>query len=94
MIINADRTFTVGDDGQFMDVTAPVTLTIPNDTTHNFLDKDEIFLFKDSNVGVLTIALEEGVELRAKGTKISQQYGYAILKKMGNNCWMGWGDLI
>lgn len=91
-IVNANKTFGEGDDGVLQEVTGGHTVTIPNDSTWDFVEEDTIPIFS-TTTSTITIAVEAGVTLRAKGTTITTQYGHVILKKEGANDWIAWGDL-
>lgn len=91
-IVNSNKTLGVGDDGTLQEVTGGYTITIPNDSTWEFMEEDIIPIFS-TTTSTINITVEAGVTLRAKDTKITTQYGHVNLEKEGNNTWIAWGDL-
>lgn len=91
MLIDASKTLGAGDDGVIQIVTADVTLTIPEDATHNFAIGDRIEMYNDSG-SVITLAKELGVNVRAVGMNVAL-CGRVVFKKIAANDWIGWGDL-
>ena len=83
-IISPNKTFGSGDEGTVQYVIAGATLTVPNDTTHNFSNDTEIPIFLTTK-DTVTVGKESGVTLTVTG--VMARFKLAILKKTASNTW-------
>lgn len=91
IIVPGNKTLGVNDDGILQLVRDTSIITIPNDSTYDFVIDDEIEIFRDT-ANVVRIVAASGVTIRAKGLNIDVS-GRATFKKIGANDWIGYGDL-
>ena len=91
--VGGDKTLGSGDDGVTQCVTVGSTITIPLDTTHKFLDTDEIPITSQTT-GIISLALEStAITFNCKGTRLTSKFDHATLRKVSDNTWEAWGDL-
>lgn len=91
--VDSNKTFGSNDDGILQYVVSVINLTIPNDNTYSFREFDTLEIF-NSSAGQITFNVESGITLHAKGSNIILQNGYVIFRKIGDNEWIAWGDLV
>jgi len=91
-IISSSRTFNTGEEGILNIVdTEGLTLTLPNDSTYNFVIGDEIRVFNDT-LSDVNFIVENGVTLHSHGTSL-RSYGYCFFIKVAANTWVGCNEL-
>ena len=89
------KTLTSSDFGTMQKVTATTAITITLPTSANAVIGAEVEILLNASSGEVTITPPTGVTLNgASGSKvISEAYGIAVLKCVGNSEWIIKGDI-
>ena len=93
--VTNSKTLTNSDFGTMQEVTATTAITITLPTSANTVIGAEVEILLNASSGEVTITPPTGVTLNgASGTKvISEAYGIAVLKCVGNSKWIIKGDI-